>query len=320
MIAQESTAGSGGVAPTDRAIGRYRKLEAALWSHYGLETTERYLDLETPAVRLRITEVGDGRPVLCVGGTGGTGPYWGALLRQVEGVRWFILDRPGFGLSDPLDWSRHDFSAAVASMQLGVLDALEIDRISVVGHSVGSLWALRLAQHHPSRVERLALIGGGPLFKEIEPPGFIRFLRTPVGALIVRIPQRRRMLEGMLRQIGHRRSLEAGLIPDVYLEWRMSLSNDTPTMRYERDLVKAIVSGSGFRPGILLRDDEIAHVHQPTLMVYGTADDVGNVDIWQRFVGLLPHGELHLLDQGGHIPWLDDPMDVGDRLHRFLNA
>jgi pimeloyl-ACP methyl ester carboxylesterase len=43
---------------------------------------------------------------------------------------------------------------------------------------------LRLAQAHPSRVERLVLLGGGPLTSERRVPTFTRLLRSPLGEII----------------------------------------------------------------------------------------------------------------------------------------
>ena len=84
---------------------RYRAAERNLWDHYALRPTERFVELRSPAVTLRVVEVGSGRPVLFVPGTGGTGPYWGALLRELPDCHCLMLDRPGWGLSAPIDYT-----------------------------------------------------------------------------------------------------------------------------------------------------------------------------------------------------------------------
>ena len=56
------------------------------------------------------------------------------------------------------------------------------------------------------------------------------------------------------------------------------------------------------------------------LYVYGTGDPESTVERVKDLVGMLPQAELHLLDGGGHLPWLDDPREVGDRIGRFLAA
>jgi pimeloyl-ACP methyl ester carboxylesterase len=89
-------------------------------------------------------------------------------------------------------------------------------------------------------------------------------------------------------------------------------------MRNERNMVRAIVSSGRFRPGLTLDDSELAGIRQPILFVYGSADPVGTIDLWERVVASLPHAELRLVDGAGHVPWLDDPSTVGASVTRFL--
>lgn len=91
-------------ASADARTERYRAAERALWDHYGIAPTERFVELSSPRARLRIVEVGSGRPILFLPGTPETGPYWGALVRELSGFRCLMVDRPGWGLSDPIRW------------------------------------------------------------------------------------------------------------------------------------------------------------------------------------------------------------------------
>lgn len=316
MMDMEADAATAAAARTER----YRQAERALWGHYGLEPTERFIDLDSPRVRLRVVEVGSGEPVLFVPGTAGTGPYWGLLVRELRGFRCLMLDRPGWGLSSPADYSKYEYKTVVADVLRGTLDALGLERAHVAGASIGGVWPLRLAAAHPSRVGRIVLLGGGPLVPEILPPAFVRLLASPVGAIIVRLPQKSGMTRSMLRQAGHGVSLDAGRIPDVFVDWRVALGRDTDSMRNERDMVRTLVSGRTFRPALTFEDAELAAIGQPTLMVYGTADPVGTVEIWRRAMGVLPRGELQLVDGAGHLPWLDEPIQVAGRVSDFLSG
>jgi 4,5:9,10-diseco-3-hydroxy-5,9,17-trioxoandrosta-1(10),2-diene-4-oate hydrolase len=196
-----------------------------------------------------------------------------------------LLDRPGWGLSTPLDYSSVDYRTAVADLLRGVLDALEIDRADVVGASIGDVWALRLASRHPARVGRVVLLGGGPIVAESGAPGVIRLIASPIGAIMVRLPQTPGRVRALIRQAGHGASLDAGRLPDDYIRWRVAFDRETDSMRNERDMVRAIVSWrKGLRPELTFDDAELAAIQQPTLLVYGTADPVGTVEIWRRAV------------------------------------
>jgi pimeloyl-ACP methyl ester carboxylesterase len=296
---------------------RYRRAERALWEHHGIEPAERFVDAY--GARLRVLEVGTGEPVLFVHGTGGPGT-WPSLVAELSGYRCLLLDRPGWGLSAPLDYSRHEYSRLVADLLSEVLGALGLDRAHVVGSSIGNNWALRLAERHPDRVGRVVMLGGGPLVDDVAPPVFIRLLASPLGRVIAALPQRPKMARAQLRGIGHGASLDAGRIPDVFFDWREALTRHTRSMPSERAMVRALVRGRSFRPGLTFGDADLAGIRAPALLVYGTEDPVGTIETWRRFTAALPRGELQLVDGAGHAPWFDDPGRVARELRRFLAA
>ena len=298
---------------------RYRRAEEALWEHYGLEPTEQFIDLHSPRVRLRVVEVGSGDPIVFVGGTGGTGPYWAPLVRELAGFRCIMVDRPGWGLSSSIDYSIGEYKTVVAEMLRGTLDALGLEQSHVAGASIGDNWALGFAARHPSRVDRVVLLGGGPVAADSHPPTFIRLLASPLGALIVRIPQTSKRAHKILRGQGHGPSLDAGRM-DAFITWRVAFERDTNSMRHERDMVRALVRGHRFGPGLTFDDHELETIEQPTLAVHGTADPTGTVYTWKRVVSKLPRGELHLIDGAGHLSWFDDAKEVGGLVRGFLSG
>jgi pimeloyl-ACP methyl ester carboxylesterase len=117
----------------------------------------------------------------------------------------------------------------------------------------------------------------------------------------------------MLRKSGHGASLDSGLIPDAFVEWRAAAS-----MRHEREMVQALVSRGEFRPGLALERAELAGIENPLLHVFGSADPVGTVDLWKDMASVLKRGELRVVDGAGHMPWFDDPASVAGLVRKFL--
>ena len=93
---------------------RFQRTERALWDRYGLQPTARFVHLPSPDVRLRVLESGAGRPVLFVHGTVGPGA-WASLVGAMPGFRSIVLDRPGWGLSEPVDFSKRPYRSLVAT-------------------------------------------------------------------------------------------------------------------------------------------------------------------------------------------------------------
>jgi pimeloyl-ACP methyl ester carboxylesterase len=301
-------------SPAER---RYRDAEATLWAAHGLEPAEHWVELRDPACRIRVVEVGSGSPLLLVPGSGGTGPYWAPLAGELAaGRRLLMIDRPGWGLSSPIDYRADAYPATAAALLGGVMDQLGLEGVDMVGASVGGNWALDLAHAQPSRVRRIALLGG-ILNAEVPTPTFIKLLRSPVGAVIVRLPMKPGMLRKQLEGLGHGASAARGAM-DGFMSWRLAFQRETHSMRHERDMVRAIVGPDGFRDGALLEPGEMAALRQPVLMVFGTDDPTGTSGIWERFVARIPGGKLQLVPEAGHMPWWDRPADVGRQVREFL--
>ncbi len=101
----------------------------------------------------------DGRqPLLLLHGIGSRAKSFQSLMAAlppaIDAIAW---NAPGYGASPPLDQASptpRDYAAALSNF----LDALEIDRVVLVGHSLGALFAGSFAAQYPARVAALALL------------------------------------------------------------------------------------------------------------------------------------------------------------------
>lgn len=134
---------------------------------------------------VHVAEKGEGTPVVLLHGSGSPGLFWLPLLAELDGTHVIVVDRPGFGLSDPVPFAGPLREHAVRWCDR-LLDALELQKAILVGHSMGGLWSLRYALARPERVAGLALIGT-PALPGTRAPLPFRLLATPgVGALAAR--------------------------------------------------------------------------------------------------------------------------------------
>ena len=100
-----------------------------------------------------------GETVLLLHGKNFSGAYWADTIRALTdaGHRVVVPDQIGFGKSSKPERFQYSFQA-LATHTLSLLDTLGIDRVVVVGHSMGGMLAVRLALMAPDRVVRLALV------------------------------------------------------------------------------------------------------------------------------------------------------------------
>src|SRR6187431_2148392 len=83
---------------------RLREVEQRLATANGLDVRERWVDVVSPAVRVRVLESGTGNPVLFINGISAPGIGMAPLAGRLPGHRVLLVDLPGHGLSPPYLW------------------------------------------------------------------------------------------------------------------------------------------------------------------------------------------------------------------------
>jgi pimeloyl-ACP methyl ester carboxylesterase len=109
-------------------------------------------------------DVGEGPPVVFLHGSGPGVTGWanfGANLPALQGVRAIVVDQVGFGASGRPDVYERNYLQISADAVLGLLDALGLEKVGLVGNSMGGDVAVRLTLDHPDRVSALLLNGPG---------------------------------------------------------------------------------------------------------------------------------------------------------------
>jgi pimeloyl-ACP methyl ester carboxylesterase len=129
---------------------------------------------------------GAGKPLLFLHGLGASGVVWQALARRLA-PDWAPIapDLPGHGESDPAPGPEGYAPQSLAGAVVGLLDALGVARVPVVGHSLGALVALAMVAEHPDRVPAAVLLDP-PVDPERRNPDVAevyRLRREPPGAL-----------------------------------------------------------------------------------------------------------------------------------------
>ncbi|HET9014289.1 MAG TPA: 2-succinyl-6-hydroxy-2,4-cyclohexadiene-1-carboxylate synthase [Thermomicrobiaceae bacterium] len=119
--------------------------------------------VEVNRLRLHVERQGSGPPLLLLHGFTGSGAAWApqvaALSRRFDVV---AVDLIGHGRSDaPADPARYRMEPAVADL-VALLDRLEIERVAVLGYSMGGRVALHLALAAPGRLSALVLESASP--------------------------------------------------------------------------------------------------------------------------------------------------------------
>jgi pimeloyl-ACP methyl ester carboxylesterase len=230
---------------------------------------------------------------------------WTAMLALTGGV---AVDLPGFGRSDKgteLDYSLAGYERFVD----GLVAALELDRVTLVGHGWGGAIALAFAQRRPELVARLALIDPVPLLDAFSWPPLVRRWRRPVIGELMMGASSRRLIARSLRQ--------GATTPGAWSEERI----DTIWSQFDQGTQRAILRlhRAAGEAALAAAGADLETVGAPALIVWGERDPWLPVDCADAYGRRLPNATVMRVADAGHWPWLDDPA-VADRIAAFVSG
>ncbi len=297
-------------------VRAFRDAEEAYLRSYGLGAQELYVPLRRLGVQGRCLAIGDGPPLVFMHGGGGLGSGWAPLLPHLTGYRCLLLDRPGCGLSDFVDYKGADLRGHAVDFLADMFDALDVSEAPIVANSMGALWSMWFAIQHPGRVERLSSMGCPALILETSAPGGMRLLGVPgLNRLMMRLePPSPKQVRTLWARMGHdpdvvitpemvELMVRLGQLPTYEKAWLSLLENVLPFSRVNRTLS--------------LGGSELGAIEQPVLYLWGREDPFGSLDVARRAQEGTPDSELHVVGTG-HLPWLDDPETCGSLTGQFL--
>jgi len=251
-------------------------------------------------------EAGTGAPVLMLHGSG---PGVSALANWQNNIptlaqRFRVLapDIVGFGATErPADiiyslrtWTDHVWA---------FLDAHEIDRVAVVGNSLGGRIALQMATDHPDRISRMVLMGA---------PGVGMVPTDGLKALRAYQPSREAMRD-LLRNYF---AVDPELITDELVETRYAASiADGAHETYRAMFFDAKHAGSQLG----ITEDEVRAIATPTLLVHGREDKVVPLSVSITMLDLLPNADLHVFSRCGHWTQIERGAEFSALVSDFLS-
>jgi pimeloyl-ACP methyl ester carboxylesterase len=304
-----------------RRVVAFEQAESLLFGVCGVSVASRRVHLADPAVAVRVLESGHGPPLLLVHGSGMSATTWAPLMPDLGKHRLIAVDLPGFGLSDPFDYRGRTLRSHAVAQLCSLLDALDLQRVPIVGTSLGGMWALCLAVDAPDRVAAVASLGvpavalpgmhGDPAFTALTTP-VVRQLLARLGSPSVAMT-RRALAHGAIGPRAADRAPE-GFFEVVHQGMRQRgyrnamLTHMQLAMRVGRP-----------RPENFLSETELRRLAAPVLMIWGDEDPYGGSEIGQRACALIPDAQLEVIP-GRHAPFLDDPKQCGALIDNLVHS
>jgi len=246
--------------------------------------------------------LGRGRPVLFLHGWLGSWRYWLPTMEVAsEKFRTYAFDLIGFG-----DTYRRNVAPSIGTygdQVIRFLDALGIERVALVGHSMGGMVALKTAIERPDRIERVVTVGAPIVGSSL--------------ALLLKLTAFRPISSGMNK------------FPAL-TKWLFRYFLNEDDQQAEREILEDTVkpTGDSIRAAVrsMIRTDlrpELPRLCVPTLVMHGTRDDIvmpSQIAVIQRAMTTLPTLRQLSIPESRHFPWIDQPDMFHTQLLAFLGT
>jgi pimeloyl-ACP methyl ester carboxylesterase len=296
---------------TGKLDRRIHDAERNLFAAVGADVDEFFLDLARTGLRVRVLAHGRGPAVVLLHGVSESAAIWAPLFTKLRQFRLLAVDLPGHGFSDPFTFRRGQVREHARRLTEDILDALGLDEVPVIGHSLGGMFALWHVAAGPGRISGVVAIGE----PDVALPG--ARVRMPlslltvrgVGTAVLRSPSPRRVYRALLAQgLG---SADVAGAPDSLIETLRLSARRPQNARTVASLMHAIDLLRRPRPESVLTSAELAAIMAPTTFILGSDDPYLSVERARPSIGQIHGARLYEMP-GGHAPWLADAQHAAE--------
>lgn len=264
---------------------------------------------------INYVEAGNGPNLLMIHGANlGWGQWYPNIGSLAKDFHIIALDLPGCGGSTPISFRNVDFENNFLSIVTEFIQKLDLNNLTIIGHSFGGALALGLATNKKLSIEKLILLS---------PLGFTRQVPNrqklatlyPVAKILSRTalkPTRSNMakfLDGPLKN----RSVVSSELVDYY--WTAIMENDkNHPILFMNGLTKPL-----FIKRELLLVDQLAKIDQSTLIIAGDNDPLTPIKKIRTTIKSFTNFKLVIYEDTGHVPSLERSDRFNDEVRGFLN-
>jgi pimeloyl-ACP methyl ester carboxylesterase len=266
---------------------------------------ESFAEIQVDGAQIAYRRIGNGRPLVILNGFAATSADWDPAFtyRLASSNELILVDNRGIGRSTD-DGQPFDIGK-LADDVLQVVDALGIERVNVLGWSMGGFIAQTLAVQHPSRVSKLILLSTDPggADADITTPAIWSQLVDTSGTPK---DQARRLLSLLF---------PSDVAESIYREFGDTVA--AARARLSPSLINHQISAmeAWHRNGVATR---LGEMNVPVLVAAGLADIVIPASNALRLVNAIPGAWLAQFSGGGHAFMAQFPHPLADLINSFL--
>ncbi len=258
-------------------------------------------DLDYKGVALKICDEGTGIPVVLLHGYLESLKIWKPFSEELKKhFRVFRIDIPGHGGSGLLD-NIHSMDLIAQAVRF-VLDAHFIDKCVLIGHSMGGYVTLAFAENYPERLLGFCLFHSSP-FADTEEKKHNRDREIE-------------MVKSGKKDLIFKTNIPKGFADDNLQTLKVEVNRAIEIARNTSENgIISILEGMKSRPD---RSEVIKNTQLPFLWILGKKDNYIQFEAMQPRIELNHNGELFVLENSGHMGFLEEPDESLKKVISFI--
>lgn len=250
--------------------------------------------VETASGTIYYNEAGEGHPLLMLHGSGPGATGWsnfgGSMKLLANQFRCIAPDMPGWGRSSAVTYDKRDH--VTSALQL--IDALGIEKVALIGNSMGGATSIKFAAMYPERTSHLITMGPGA-------PGTRLFLPgdgPSEGLKLLQGGYRDPSPEGM-RKMVNIFTYDPAFATDELVEQRSSVA------RSRQDHLDNFIEGMTKPRTGGATIEQVMSIQAPALLIHGRDDRVVHYEHTLALVSMIPNSRAVILNRCGHWAMLE---------------
>jgi pimeloyl-ACP methyl ester carboxylesterase len=240
---------------------------------------------------IRFRRGGKGPPLLYLHGANGAAAIQPFMEKLAEKFDVMVPEHPGFGQSDEPEWL--DNVQDLAYFYLDVLDQLKLEKVAVIGSSIGGWLAMEMAIREPRRFEALVLVGPAGIRIPEAQPGDIFLWSAETAARKLFVDPKR-------------------------VEFALANPPDIDTGLKNKHTVAKLAWEPRLHNPMLAK--WLHRLKMPVQLAWGEQDQVIPVAYAHAFKKLIPQAQLQLFPNCGHLPQTEQPEKFVQSAIEFLQG
>ena len=268
-------------------------------AQHGTVASRSEIRLDKLNLGVSILEAGAGKPVLLLHGGGASAIIFEPLLSRLQHYfHLYVPDRPGCGLTDDFLYKDVLLREHASDFVEAVLDGCGIDKVTLLGNSIGGYFSIVFALAHPERVHKLVLLGA--------PTGLDR--RVPLSFIPMGIPYVNRLFYRpsvyLMKFILNSLVANKTNLPENIYEVAYAVATLPGATESWLSLLEELISLYRLNPRYHIHH-ELKQLEIPTLFIWGDKDFFAKPSSGEHCCAMMQNAKIAVIHGAGHLVWID---------------